>query len=360
MSLKSITDRTKERIRSRSNSNSRLNKRSRSSPPSSRRSTVDSIGSDELPIIHSVQEEIQDKNLQQRLLAAERELNLLKEEAQHREARTSELLNSLKQTEMELTNRMHENQEARDNLSRQMQESRTKAEDVVARLTNDLNATRMRCKELEDRLNRGIEENDTLYKKIRDLETSSSSSSLNSLHRLKVKRVDSLSDLTALSTINPMNLEKEALVEEYTELKRRFEKAVVEIRAMKKELKESQNQFDSLEITHAALRQDLEQKESNDLCQIQMMAARIQDLTLKYSNSERQVRTLKQKITKSERRRSLSLKGRESITVQKELEDKVAELETKLNFIEKANGITSKVLSVFIIYLFFIISIDLL
>lgn len=338
MSMKSITGRTKERIRSRSNSNSRLHKRSRSSPPSSRRSTVDSIGSDELPNIHPVQEEITiDKDIQQRLTTAEQELNLIKKEAQQREAHTTELLNSLKQTELQLTKQILDTQEAKDNLSRQLHDSRFKAEEVIARLTNDLNVTHVRCKELEDRLNRGIEENDTLYKKIRELESSSSSSSLNSLNRLKVKRVDSLSDLTTLNSIDPISIDKDALVDEYNELKCRFEKAVIEIRAMKKELKESQNQYDSLEIAHAAMRQDLEQKESNDRCQIEMMAARIQDLTLKYSNSERQVRTLKQKLQKSERRRSLSLKGRESLTVQKELEEKVAELELKIDSLEKTN-----------------------
>lgn len=344
MSMKSIACRTKDRIRSRSNSNSRLHKRSRSSPPSSRRSTVDSIGSDELPpIIQSVQEEMPvDRDLQQRLTTAEEELMSLKDEALQRETRTAELLNSLKQTELKLAEQMHESQEARDTLSRQLHESRAKAEEVIARLTNDLSVTHVRHKELEDRLNRGIEENDTLYKKIRELESSSSSSSLSSLSRLKVKRVDSLSDLTTLNGIDPMSIDKDDLVDEYNELKSRFEKAVIEIRAMKKELKESQNQYDNLEIMHAALRQDLEQKETNDRCQIQMMADRIQDLTLKYSNSERQVRTLKQKLQKSERRRSLSLKGRESLTVQKELEDKVAELETKIDLLESSNGSAPK------------------
>lgn len=345
MSMKSIAGRTKDRIRSRSNSNSRLHKRSRSSPPSSRRSTVDSIGSDELPpAIQAVPEEMPvDNDMQQRLVTAETELMSLKDEAQQRETRTAELLSSLKQTELELAKQIHESQEAKDTLSRQLLESRAKAEEVVARLTTDLTATHVRYKELEDRLNRGIEENDALYKKIRDMESSSSSSSLSSLNRLKVKRVDSLSDLTTLSAIDPLSIDKDTLVDEYNELKSRFEKAVIEIRAMKKELKESQNQYDNLEIAHAALRQDLEQKESNDRCQIQMMAARIQDLTLKYSNSERQVRTMKQKLQKSERRRSLSLKGgRESLTVQKELEDKVAELESKIDWLESSNGSGAK------------------
>ncbi|GBP02779.1 Protein outspread [Eumeta japonica] len=73
-----------------------------------------------------------------------------------------------------------------------------------------------------------------------------------------------------------------------------------------------------------------------------MMAARIQDLTLKYSSSERQVRTLKQKLAKSERRRSLSLKGKEQLTVSKELEVKLGELESKIDELEKTQPLEMK------------------
>lgn len=325
--------RAKDRIRSRSNSNSRLHKRSRSSPPSSRRSTIDSVGSDDLPLIQPVQEELNiDRELHLRLVEAEKELNLLKEEAQSRDTRTSELITTLERTEMNLGSQIREAEEARDNLAKQLNESRKKAEEIIARLSSELEDTHCRCKELEDRLNRGIEENELLYKKIRDIE-GGSVSSLTNLNR-KIKRVDSLSDLTSLSDIDPYCLERDMLADEYNELKSRFEKAVNEIRAMKKELKESQNEYDNLEITHATLRQDLERKEMHDRSQVQLMGERIQDLTLKYSNSDRQVRMLKQKLSKSEKRRSLSLKGRDSMTVQKELEDKVTELESKIDAME--------------------------
>jgi len=144
---------------------------------------------------------------------------------------------------------------------------------------------------------------------------------LSNLQRHKIKRMDSLSDLTTISDIDPYCLQRDSLAEEYNELRSRFEKAVNEIRAMKRELKQSQNQYDALELAQAALQQKLERRQHEDGAQLQLMAARIQDLTLKYSSSERQVRALKQKLAKSERRRSLSLKGKE------QLELKLSELQ---------------------------------
>ncbi|XP_055856657.1 protein outspread isoform X2 [Episyrphus balteatus] len=327
--------RAKERMRSRPGNCPRLHKRSRSSPPSSRRSTVDSVGSDELPVIHSVQEELNiDKELQFRLGAAEKERDVLRNEAQEREARMSELLTTLERTEQELNARIREMEEARDNLSSQLDEAKRNAEKIVDRLTIEVGESHKKIKNLEDRLSRGIEENETLYKKLRELE-SCSPSSFSNLNRHKLKRMDSLSDLTQISDIDPYCLDRDMLADEYNELRSRFEKAVSEIKAMKRELKESQNQFDTLEISYASLKQDLDRQQIEDRSQLQMMAERIQDLTLKYSGSERQVRTLKQKLAKSERRRSLSLKGKEQLTVSKELEIKVTELESKIDDLEK-------------------------
>lgn len=61
---------------------------------------------------------------------------------------------------------------------------------------------------------------------------------------------------------------------------------------------------------------------------------------------------LKQKLAKTEtreKRRSLSLKGRESFTICKELEDKLSELENKMSGIEipvsTAKAVTTKVIA---------------
>ncbi|XP_065355450.1 protein outspread isoform X2 [Calliphora vicina] len=337
--------RAKDRMRPRTTTPCpRMHKRSRSSPPSSRRSTVDSVGSDELPIIHTVHEEINlnvDKELQFRLSVVEKERDMLRDEAKERETRMSELLNTLERTEQELNSRIHEMEEVRESLSTQLEDAKRNASEIIERLTDELEEGQRKIKDLEDRLARGIEENENLYKRLREMESYSPASFIN-LQKSKMKRMDSLSDLTQINDIDPYGLERDSLAEEYSELKGRFEKAVNEIRAMKRELKESQNQYDSLEISYASLKQDLERKEIQDQSQSQMMAARIQDLTLKYSSSERQVRTLKQKLAKSERRRSLSLKGKEQLTVSKELEVKLGELENKIDELEKTHHLDIK------------------
>lgn len=335
ISLSMSMTRTKDRIRSRSNSRSRLHKRSRSSPPTSRRSTIDSVGSDDLPPINVVQEEIcLDKELQLRMNAAEKELTLLREEAHEREARMSELLTTLERTELDLTARKREAEDARDKLALQLTESRNSAQDIIEKLTAELDKSRDQMKDLEDRLARGIEENEHLYKKLRDVGISSPTSSLCSLNRNKIKRMDSFSDLTSLNEIDPNCLDKDMLTDEYNELRVRFEKAVNELKAMKRELKDSHNLFDTLEIAHATLQKEMARKELEQQSQGKMMADRIQDLASKYSAAEKQVRSLRQKLMRSEKRRSLSLKGKESLSIQKELEEKVTELEIKIDAIE--------------------------
>ncbi|XP_055596656.1 protein outspread isoform X2 [Uranotaenia lowii] len=326
--------RTKDRIRS---SNNRLNKRSRSSPPSSRRSTIDSVHSEDLPLINPVQEEVCiDKELQLRLQAAEKELSLLREETHEREARMSELLATLERTEQELT-RKRESEENREKMMMQLDESRTNAQEIIDRITLELDKSRDTVKELEDRLARGIEENESLYKKIREFGISSPASSLCSLNTRsgKMKRMDSFSDLTSLSEVDPNTLDKDMLADEYNELRARFEKAVSELKAMKRELKESHKIYDNLEISYATIKKEVERQQKEHESQSKMMADRIQDMTNKYTNAEKQVRLLKQKLIRNDKRRSLSLKGKESLSIQKELEEKVSELESKIDALEQ-------------------------
>lgn len=154
------------------------------------------------------------------------------------------------------------------------------------------------------------------------------------------------------------------VVEEYEDLRCRFEKAVQEIRAMKRELKESNVQTDCLELELINARQDLQIRQQTYEAQASMMAARIQDLTTKLTAADKQVkllhsniifnnfnnyvyiflqqiRLLKQKLTKSEgreKRRSLSLKGRESFTICKELEEKLVDLEKKIGKLDANNS----------------------
>ena len=133
-------------------------------------------------------------------------------------------------------------------------------------------------------------------------------------------------------------------MEEYDELRSRFEKAILEIRAMRKELREAHAMQDALELEIFAHKQDAASVNETNQAQIQLMAARIQDLTNKLAASEKQVRNLKQKLTKAEtrdKRRSLSLKGRESFQISQEMEDKLVDLENKICAIERGKSVSA-------------------
>ncbi|XP_059613392.1 protein outspread isoform X2 [Phlebotomus argentipes] len=335
MSPSSPVIETKERTNSRSSSRAgRFNKRSLSSPPSSRRSTMDSIRFDDAIISSSVDDDMEISSiLRSRLVTVEKDLWMMREEAEERETRMTELLRTLDKTESELSTRIKEAEDARDSLAVELKEKTIQADALFEQQKGEIENYKQMINVLEDRLSRGIEENDNLYKKLQDIENSGASS-LCSLNRYKMKRVDSLSDLTNLNEIDPYAVERDTLADEYRELKQRFEKAVNEIRLMKRELKESQNQFDSLEISYATLQNDIEQVKRDKHSQLTMMAARIQDLTFKYLSADRQNRVLKQKIAKTEKRRSLSLKGKEAFSIPKEFEEKLTELEMKIDKIE--------------------------
>lgn len=115
---------------------------------------------------------------------------------------------------------------------------------------------------------------------------------------------------------------------------------------MRKELREAHAMQDALELEMFAHKQDAASVSETNQAQAQLMAARIQDLTNKLAASEKQVRTLKQKLTKAEtrdKRRSLSLKGRESFQISQEMEDKLLDLENKICAIERGKSITATV-----------------
>uniref|UniRef100_A0A182NC19 PH domain-containing protein n=1 Tax=Anopheles dirus TaxID=7168 RepID=A0A182NC19_9DIPT len=327
----------------------RLHKRSRSSPPSSRRSTLECAAQAPEQPIRTVQEEETggglEKELQLRLQAAERELTMLREETHEREARMSELLTTLERTEQELT-RKRELEENREKLMAQLQDSRAAGQEIIDRITHELARSRDTSKDLEERLARGIEENECLYRRLQECGIATPASPASSLCSLtavtrsgRIKRMDSFSDLTCLATIDPNQLDRDMLADEYRELRARFERAVSELKAMKRELKDAHGLYDTLEIGYATLRKELDRQSAEHDAQSRMMADRIQDMTNKYTAAEKQVRLLKQKAIRSEKRRSLSLKGKESLSIQKELEEKVSELECKIDALEHGTAL---------------------
>ncbi|XP_050443852.1 protein outspread isoform X2 [Adelges cooleyi] len=222
------------------------------------------------------------------------------------------------------------------NQSEQQIEELERTREQVSRLRGTL-------ADVSDRLARGIEENESLYRRVRELEGRSMPINT-SIRDSRARSLDSLSDLTNIDLdLDTENMDKERIVEEYEDLRCRFEKAVHEIRAMKRELKESNVQTDILELELINARQDIQIRQQTYESQASMMAARIQDLTTKLTTADKQIRLLKQKLTKSDgrdKRRSLSLKGRESFTICKELEEKLIDLEKKIGKLD-SKGITA-------------------
>nr|XP_024218759.1 protein outspread isoform X2 [Halyomorpha halys] len=356
--------RVKERARGVSKWRGLGNKRSRSSPPNSRRSTLDSVSSQEMITATHLSsdskakdivedktdyifrektintEDIKDKKRNADLVALERKVeDLIKreEESGKLRARDSAELELLKnrysddkdEWERALVNAENELDEANNRLSVTLNQF-NEAKQLSERLASEV-------ERLETRLASAIEENEALYAKLRPGSG-------------RARSVDSLSDLTNIDlTLDLSRLDKDRMIEEYTDLRSRFEKAVSEIRALKRELRESQAQCDWLELSLVSARQEGISMKMEADASSNLMAARIQDLATKLSGAEKQIRTLKQKLAKTEtreKRRSLSLKGRESFTICKELEEKLSELESKMSSIEiPASGIAKAVIA---------------
>ncbi|XP_076627210.1 myosin phosphatase Rho interacting protein outspread isoform X2 [Colletes latitarsis] len=417
------------KARSRSSSRSRVYKRSRSSPPSSRRSTLDSVRSEDLmmaccelgedeeqsnghlqsnsclssandsPLIVELLEnqvsllrdqldqnqshpstllviierqESEIESLKSQLNAAradvanaEKELSRLRQqkaEASIREKQVEELLGTIQRTEQQRDKDLDDLEKMKKMYARdkEMLECKLLETEAILRetsercemLTKELASSHRTVEHLQteiaslsDRLSQGIEENERLYGKVRDLEEKGGLSA----SRERGRSFDSLSDLTNIELdLDLTSLDKERIMEEYDELRSRFEKAILEIRAMRKELREAHAMQDALELEMFAHKQDAVNVNETNQAQVQLMAARIQDLTNKLAASEKQVKTLKQKLTKAEtrdKRRSLSLKGRESFQISQEMEDKLLDLENKICAIERGKSITAVVSS---------------
>ncbi|XP_039746911.1 protein outspread isoform X2 [Pararge aegeria] len=229
----------------------------------------------------------------------------------------------------ETQNFLKESTEHCELLTRQL----TTAQEAIKQLQKELN-------ELNEKVLRSVRENESLYSRIRELESKVVAESPT---REKRKSIGSLSDLSSLNQdLNIESLEKNRLIEEYVELRSRFLKAIHEIKAMKKELRDSHNMYDELEVTNSKLKNEMKLREQCSKSEIDLMAARILDLTQKLTASDKQVRTLKHKIQKTEsreKRRSLSLKGRESFTLGKEVEEKLTELENKITLLETGDSV---------------------
>lgn len=110
-----------------------------------------------------------------------------------------------------------------------------------------------------------------------------------------------------------------------------------ENRRLKSEVKIAQASSDDFELKCISFKQASEQADKLHKSQMELMVARVDDLTSKLLTSEKNVRQLKQRVMKleqrQERRRS-SLKGKEALSLSKEYETKLSELEQKIDAVE--------------------------
>lgn len=235
--------------------------------------------------------EIEDLRLQlakalDEIQSTEQEVNRLKKikhEAVAREKRMEELLASLETTERKLNERAEDMEmlksmysQDKDLWERKLHENELLLRDAADRcelLGSEVNSGRQTIEQLQfelsnlsERLAQGIDENDSLYKRIRELDRPIFGLKSG---REKGRSVDSLSDLTNIDLdLNLQEFDKERVIEEYEDLKNRFEKAVMEIRAMKRELRESNVKYDELELVNFKVKQDMKLIEENNKAEL--------------------------------------------------------------------------------------------
>ncbi|XP_017785989.1 PREDICTED: protein outspread isoform X2 [Nicrophorus vespilloides] len=320
----------------------------------SRQSTVDSVSTDELDTgfkdnDQTMTAEVDD--LKKQLTNASNDLQMLESEITRlkkqqtdsviREKQSKESIYNLEMIEKELSQKI---KHADEKFSKEQkiwsrrisdyERDVSEAEDKCNSLSRELQTKQRIVTSLQEelkcaneRLSRHRLDNDRMFKKLQEIE----GKNLN-----KSKRMASLTDLTDIDLdIDLDNLNQNELIEQCIDLRSRFEKAVVEIRAVKKELRESHLKYDELELENVSLKSSLDMAEQESQAQSTLMASRVQDLTNKYATVEKQARSLKSKLQDSrEKRRSLSLKGRENFSINKEVEDKVTELEAKILSLE--------------------------
>ena len=151
-----------------------------------------------------------------------------------------------------------------------------------------------------ERLARSREENDRLFRRVQEMEGRPGKRSI---------RCDSLTDLTNIDLDADIDeLGQNELKEYCLDLRGRFEKAVLEIRAVKRELRDAHEKCDHLELANYSALNNLEMAKQESQAEISLLVSRLEHLTQKLNAAEKQIRS-KAKSESRDKRRSLSLKG---------------------------------------------------
>ncbi|KAJ8966150.1 hypothetical protein NQ314_003713 [Rhamnusium bicolor] len=236
-------------------------------------------------------------------------LKKFQSDAAIREKKAKEMLSNLERTEIELNQRnsqievkfLKEQRALQRRLSEAEESSRT-FEEKCNILSKELQTKQRMLINLQDELSSSNdrlinerEENDRLYKKIQELEGRYCFKN-NNFH------VDSLTELTNINLdLDIDELNQNELKEYCLDLKCRFEKAIMEIRAVKKAIRESHENCDKLELTNYSLKNSIEIMKQENEAEINLLVARLDHLTAKLTTAEKQLK-IKSKTESKDKR----------------------------------------------------------
>ncbi|RZC41451.1 outspread, partial [Asbolus verrucosus] len=319
----------------------------------SRQSTLDSTSTDEMDCVKlsetvELNNEINKQNveindLQKQLAKSVEEVRNLEEEiarlkkfqaeAVIQEKKAKEMMLTFERTERELNQRNSQAElkftKEQRSLQRRLLEAENLAktyEDRCDSFTRELQTKQRILTNLQDevasigeRFARSREENDLLFKRVQELEGRTCSNK----HSI---RVDSLADLMNIDLdVDIEELGQDELKEYCLDLRGRFEKAVLEIRAVKRELRDSHEKCDNLELTNYSIQNNMEITKQESQAEINLLVSRLEHLTTKLNAAEKQIRSKLKNESRDKRRFSIN----------KEVEDKVTELEAKILALER-------------------------
>lgn len=287
----------------------------------SRQSTLDSVSTDELDTssrdssdsvdlknsINKQKAEIDD--LQKQLAKAVSEIQILEEEINRlkklhseslvRERNAKDVLCLLEESEKKNAQLKTKYLREQKQLA-EMKAFAKNTEDKCTLLTKELQNKQLLLLNLREELRNA---NDTISK-----DTAQITALQKQLQPLAAN-YGSLTNLTNIDLdLDLDTLTHSELIEYCLDLKSRFEKAILEIRAVKRELKESYGKCDDLELKNFALKRRIEGEVKEMEAEKVLLVARIDHLTSKLTAVEKQARSKARQEAK-DKRRSLSLKG---------------------------------------------------
>lgn len=239
------------------------------------------------------------------------------------EQNAKDMMLTFERTEKELNQRNSQAESKFSKEQRTLQRRLADVEDVsktyeerCKMLSHDLHTKQRILVTLQDelttsneRLSKTKEENDRLFKQLEEYQESNNNIHVHNNNN-KINNVDSLTDLININLdVDIDELETNELKEYCLDLRGRFEKAVIEIRAVKRQLRESYEKCDILDLQIYSLQNGMEIAKQDSQSEITLLVTRLEHLTSKLSAAEKQLR-IKSRNESKEKRRSLSLKGK--------------------------------------------------